>query len=195
MEFFSGFFFWVLLCVGAGYWASHKGRTGVGWFFISVIVSPVIAFILLLILKDLPKEGKESAAASAARQPPAEPPGPTDDDYAVALEEVNGGQRKAGIWARAFTDAVGDNDRAVAFYTARRAQDLADERHRLMVDELRQSEEGRALLAKQAYDAIPKGTCPNCQAVIPLDSAVCPMAKCGASFDAPDGWRIKPLSP
>ena len=36
-----------------------------------------------------------------------------------------------------------------------------------MVDELRKSEEGRALLAKQAYDAIPKGTCPNCQAVIP----------------------------
>lgn len=191
---FSGFFFFLLLCVGAGIWASNRGRTGVGWFFISILVSPVIAFILLAVLKDLSTETAESASGATANRTPPPPPVPLDDDYAVALEEVTHGQRKAGLWAKAFTDAVGDNDRAVALYTARRAQDLADERHRLATEALRQTEEGRALLAQQAYDALPKGTCPNCGTVIPLDSAICPQPKCGASFDAPDGWRIKPLA-
>ncbi|SCX58807.1 zinc ribbon domain-containing protein [Variovorax sp. EL159] len=191
---FSGFFFFLLLCVGAGIWASNRGRFGVGWFFISIIVSPVIAFILLAVMKDLSKDAAESVSGGQTNRAPAPPPGPVDDDYAVALEEATSGQRKAGIWAKAFTDAVGDKDRTVALYTARRAQDLADERNRRAADELRQTEEGRALLAQQAYDALPKGTCPNCGTVIPLDSPICPQPKCGASFDAPDGWRIKPLA-
>lgn len=190
-EIFSAFFFMLMLCVGAGIWASNRGRSGVGWFFISLLVSPVIGFMLLAVLKNLAPDA--NGAASAPRRAAAAAPTALDDDYAVALDEVTNGQRKPGIWAKAFTDAVGDNDRAVALYTARRAQDIANERSRREAEELQKTEEGRAFLAQQAYDALPKGICPNCAAVIPLDSAVCPIAKCGASFDAPDGWRIKPL--
>lgn len=191
-EIFSVFFFMLMLCVAAGIWASTRGRSGVGWFFISLIVSPVIGFILLAVLKNLAPNA--DGAGSASRPAVAAAPIALDDDYAVALDEVTNGQRKPGIWAKAFTDAVGDNDRAVALYTARRAQDIANERSRIEAEELRKTEEGRALLARQAYDALPKGTCPNCNSVIPLDSSVCPLPKCGASFDAPDGWRIKPLA-
>lgn len=37
----------------------------------------------------------------------------------------------------------------------------------------------------------PKGLCPNCDAKISLDSAVCP--KCTASFGAGSAWRVKAI--
>jgi hypothetical protein len=36
----------------------------------------------------------------------------------------------------------------------------------------------------------PKGTCPNCEAIIPLDSSRC---KCSAEFGPNSAWKIKPL--
>lgn len=44
------FFIWVLLSGLAAYFASTKGRTVLGWFLISLILSPFISLIFLLIL-------------------------------------------------------------------------------------------------------------------------------------------------
>ena len=42
-------------------------------------------------------------------------------------------------------------------------------------------------------DAVrPKGQCPSCEAVIPLDVQECP--KCKALFGQGSAWKIKPLS-
>jgi hypothetical protein len=49
-----------------------------------------------------------------------------------------------------------------------------------------QAEADKALAAK------PKGQCPNCSAVIPLDSAVCP--KCDAAFGVGSAWVLKPVA-
>lgn len=207
MDIFTGFTFWVGLCVAVGIWASNRGRNGIGWFFISVVVSPVLGFIFLAVLEDLSKQaGGVNAVGGPAGQPlsggygrpgsagiASAAPTPTDADYAFALAEVSSEQRRPGVWAKAYAEALGDNDRAVAYYTQRRAQEQATERAAHEADDLRKTEEGRAWLARQAYEAMPKGTCPNCGTVIPLDAALCPVPKCGASFDAPDGWRIKPL--
>jgi hypothetical protein len=44
------FVFWLLCAVGVGAIASSKGRSGVGWFFLAVIISPLIALIIVAVI-------------------------------------------------------------------------------------------------------------------------------------------------
>jgi hypothetical protein len=60
------FIFWVFLSILVGAYGSSKKRSGVGWFFLSLIISPLITFIILLvsgspqgILKKCPKCAEE----------------------------------------------------------------------------------------------------------------------------------------
>ena len=46
-----------LFAILVGLFASSKNRSGFGWFIISLIIGPLFAFIVLLILPDLKKEG------------------------------------------------------------------------------------------------------------------------------------------
>lgn len=43
---------------------------------------------------------------------------------------------------------------------------------------------------QRAYAMKPKGSCPNCKAIIPLDSESCP--KCKAQFGPGAAWQIRP---
>jgi hypothetical protein len=61
--------FWVILSILVGVFASSKKRSGVGWFFLSLIISPLITFIILLVagsprgtLKKCPKCAEEIKA-------------------------------------------------------------------------------------------------------------------------------------
>lgn len=49
-------FFWVVCCIGVGIFASNKGRSGFGWGFLSVIISPLLGAIILACMKDLKVE-------------------------------------------------------------------------------------------------------------------------------------------
>lgn len=49
------FVFWLGLAVLVGYFGTSKGRSGIAWFFVSALISPVIAFIILLVI-GVPKE-------------------------------------------------------------------------------------------------------------------------------------------
>ena len=42
--------FWVLFCVVVAVIANSKGRSGIAWFFLSVLISPVLGLILVLCL-------------------------------------------------------------------------------------------------------------------------------------------------
>jgi len=45
-----GFFiFWIFLSILVGVFASSKKRSGGGWFFLSLIISPLITFIIILV--------------------------------------------------------------------------------------------------------------------------------------------------
>ena len=45
-----GFFiFWIFLSILVGAFASSKKRSGFGWFFLSLIISPLIGFIIVAI--------------------------------------------------------------------------------------------------------------------------------------------------
>ncbi len=51
-----GFVFWIVCCIGVGIFASSKGRSGVGWFFLSAFISPLIGGIIIACMKDLKLE-------------------------------------------------------------------------------------------------------------------------------------------
>jgi hypothetical protein len=40
------FFFWVIFAILVGVYASNKGRSGAGFFFLSLLLSPLIGFII-----------------------------------------------------------------------------------------------------------------------------------------------------
>lgn len=63
----------------------------------------------------------------------------------------------------------------------------ADLAHQLAVEQGASETQLRQLIEARK----PKGLCPNCDAKISLDSAVCP--KCTASFQPGSSWRVKAI--
>jgi hypothetical protein len=53
---------WFLLAVVIGIGASGRGRSGFGWFLLSLLLSPLIGFVLLVLLP--PLNGQQSTAPS-----------------------------------------------------------------------------------------------------------------------------------
>lgn len=47
------FIFWLVFAILVGVFASSKGRSGVGFFFLAVLLSPLIAFIIALIVRPI----------------------------------------------------------------------------------------------------------------------------------------------
>jgi len=62
MEIFLG---WLVFSVVVGVAASSRGRSGIGWFLISAILSPLIGMVLVLVL---PKRGAAAAAVDETGQ-------------------------------------------------------------------------------------------------------------------------------
>ena len=120
-----------------------------------------------------------------------------EEFWAKALAEFEGDKRRPGLWARVFSDAQGDEAVAKANYLKHRAEELSDEHHQHVLAQERAEQDAieKAKLAKlseeqRAYDLLPKGHCPNCEAVIPMVSDECP--KCRALFSS-GGWKVLPI--
>lgn len=62
-------FFWVMFAVVVGVFASSKGRSGFGWFVLSLVISPLLGFLFVAVMTNL----NVQAAVSAAQ---AQQPGP-----------------------------------------------------------------------------------------------------------------------
>ena len=56
------FLFWFLFSVAVGILASNRGRSGFGWFLLSIVISPLVAGIFVAVSKNL-------ATASGASSP------------------------------------------------------------------------------------------------------------------------------
>ena len=119
--------------------------------------------------------------------------------WSAALGEVEGPSRRPGLWARSFSEAEGDEARAKAKYLAYRASELEREHRgsedRRAQDEAQPAQRRLEALERQseserAYALLPKGTCPNCDALIPLASETCP--RCQAMFGPGSKWAPLP---
>ena len=54
MEALIVFFFWLFLAILVGIFAHKRGRMGFGWFMLSVMFSPLLMWLLLLVLVQHP---------------------------------------------------------------------------------------------------------------------------------------------
>ncbi|WP_343636821.1 SHOCT domain-containing protein [Roseateles sp.] len=50
---------WALLAIGVGWLATERGRSGVGFCLLSVVLSPLIGFVAVLVLPNLAKRDEE----------------------------------------------------------------------------------------------------------------------------------------
>lgn len=56
---------WLIFAILVGLWANSRGRSGIGFGAISFVGSPVLAGIILLVIKDLKKVAEEEAKKAA----------------------------------------------------------------------------------------------------------------------------------
>jgi hypothetical protein len=50
------FWLWIILAIFCGLYASNKRRSGIGFFFLSLILSPIVGFIVALVVSSDKKE-------------------------------------------------------------------------------------------------------------------------------------------
>lgn len=139
-----------------------------------------------------------------ATMPPAVSPSvpssaPAEEFWSAALSEFDSASRRPGLWARAFSEAQGNEEAAKANYFRYRSLELEQEHYGRLAErahearaQARQAEIALLSEAERAYALLPKGKCPNCSAVIPLSSEDCP--NCTAMFGPSSRWRLTPTS-
>lgn len=182
------------------------------------------AWIFFALIRKRPKVGKATgdvladaapSSSSPLNQTSAEPKplpltettekarlAPTNFDealWAQALTEFEGSNRRAGLWARSFSQAGGNEATAKAAYLGSRVLELERERKAEVAEQeqLKCQREERERLAKlaeaeSAYALLPKGKCPNCAAVQALTANEC--TKCRAVFGSNAAWKLVPLN-
>lgn len=56
--------FWLFFSVMVGVYANSKGRSGIGFFFIALIISPLVGFIIALVISPLEQNVEAKALES-----------------------------------------------------------------------------------------------------------------------------------
>ena len=59
-------FFYLLLAVAVGVLASSRGRNGLGWFLLSLLITPLLGFIFCLVSRNLAAVAQSSSEPSEA---------------------------------------------------------------------------------------------------------------------------------
>ena len=119
--------------------------------------------------------------------------------WAQALAEYESTARRPGLYAREFARAQGDEAVTKANYLKHRVEEMTLERQQLIRareqaerEEIERERLARLTKEQLAYELLPKGHCPSCEAVIPLAADECP--KCRALFGPESAWKIQPIS-
>jgi uncharacterized OB-fold protein len=127
------------------------------------------------------------------------PSTPSEECWSIAIHEFDSVSRRAGLWARMFSEAGGNEAIAKASYLRHRADEVhRDQTAELEKESLRLEEQAREtalakLASQQAEHAkILKGACPNCGDLVPSNSKQC--ASCKAIFDSSSAWKITAFS-
>lgn len=114
---------------------------------------------------------------------------PEEELWAIAAQEMDSQGRRAGLWAKAFAEAQGNEPTARANYLKWRVLQLQHE----FESRRKQAEEAQRAAEEQGQQAAltELGQCPNCDALISLMSDECP--KCRANFGLGSSWKPVPV--
>jgi len=193
---------WLLLAVGVGALASSRGRSVFGFFLLSVVLSPLLGLIVLLLMSDL---NKEREAKEQQQRDEAEKDRVRREEHERQLESIK-------------VLATSRQEPTVAAPTSKLAPgaSLADEIRKLAQlrdDGLLTPEEfaeqkarllGAAPAPLAAAAAAPPvatagkalstefGVCPSCNSTIELQSEKCP--RCSALFGPDSSWAVKKIN-
>ena len=126
----------------------------------------------------------------------------SDNLWAQALIEYDSGNRNQGLWARLFSESQGNETLVKANYLRIRVDEM---QHVISIEKERVESAQKVTAAKEAelleamgaeqraYDALPKGICPNCKkSLLPLSAIKC--IKCSALFGEHSAFKITELS-
>jgi hypothetical protein len=124
-----------------------------------------------------------------------------EEFWALALVEVDGDTRRPGLWAKVFSMAQGNENAAKAQYLQERVQQMIEELRREQAEQLekQQAAADEAKVAhlsveRRAYAKLPKGLCPNCGAVVPLNADLAlACKKCSAIYGPNTAWAAQPV--
>lgn len=130
------------------------------------------------------------------------PTAPIEDDerlWEQAMTEASGPERKAGLWAKCFAAANGNETEALAAYLNARVPQLRAEQQNTQTAQA-QAAKDQALATQLAslpedqrnWAMASKGICPSCAKVILLNSEMCP--HCSAIFGVDSAWKVAPLA-
>lgn len=131
---------------------------------------------------------------------PASAESPEEDLWEAALKEVDGTQRRNGLWAKVFAQTNGDENKAKAAYISLRVEQLQEEQRlaREEKDRLAQAEQERLFEQRSQEERLavkvghmPKGLCPACRHIVILDAPTCP--HCQAFLGEGSAWHATPL--
>jgi hypothetical protein len=90
MEFFI---FWLVFSVVVGIGAAGRGRHGAGWFLLSMVISPLLSFLLLMMLPSRSKSAGAPQTPGAAQMPRVRGADPARSKEVQALRRGGGPPR------------------------------------------------------------------------------------------------------
>lgn len=178
-------------------WRGIDKDVGGGWISGAIRGGLLIAFVIWLwsMTKakamtqstDSAKPVKErdhvhGAAVPHSTPAESEPPSVKADEelYADASAELNGATRRPGLWAKAFAEADGDDNKAKAHYLKARVAQMAKEQGELAANRRERELQQR----RSAF-----GICPSCEREVARTLNSCP--HCRAVFGP--GYQLKPI--
>ena len=169
--------------------------------------TPSVTIIQSTTLKPQPAQSphRTDVSQSIAPTPPRESSGaskptmPSEEFWSMAIAEFDSAARRAGLWAMKFSEAEGNELVAKAGYLRHRAAELhRDHTARIEEEAMRSEAQARdaalaALSSQQReYAKLPKGLCPNCGDIVPLNSHTC--RECKAMFGPLSTWNVVPFN-
>lgn len=183
---------WFVLSVLVGFIAESRGRSGPGFFILSVLLSPLIGLIVVLIVRNLKEEAKNEAlrleeqerhaqtirAIESSRMNSPNPQTPSTSSPASVADEIRklGELRDQGLLTQ---EEFQSQKTLLLRQQSATATALFSENN------------GTAFNAQKEPSIFNlNGICPYCDSTIPLKSAECP--KCRASFRT-GSLAIKPI--
>lgn len=63
------FIFWFLFSVAVGILGSNRGRSGIAWFLVSIVLSPLLGLIFLLVMRNLKDDSERPNPNTHVRCP------------------------------------------------------------------------------------------------------------------------------